>query len=52
MITISGTGDAAGQTTGQISQVIQTMLAAQLVGKGGALDMNQMPELNGNGAAK
>ncbi len=49
MITISGSGDAANQTTGQISQVIQTMLAAQLVGKGGALDMNNTPALNGNG---
>ena len=48
MITISGTGDAAGQTTSQISQVIQTMLAAQLVGKGGALDMDKTPALNGN----
>ena len=53
MITISGTGDAANQTTGQISQVIQTMLAAQLVGKGGALDMDNVPALNssGNGVA-
>ena len=48
MITISGTGDAAGQTTNQISQVIQTMLAAQLVGKGGALDVGNVPALNGN----
>ena len=38
MITISGDGNAASNTTGQISQVIQTMLAAQLVSKGGVLD--------------
>jgi flotillin len=42
LVTISGSGDkgggAADATTQQISQVIQTVLAAQLVGRGGILD--------------
>ena len=41
MVTISGGGNgenAANGTTNQISQVIQTVLAAQLVSKGGILD--------------
>jgi flotillin len=41
MVTISGGGNgenAANSTTNQISQVIQTVLAAQLVSKGGILD--------------
>jgi flotillin len=40
MITISGgeNGGAANQTTSNIAQVIQTVLAAQLVAKGGLID--------------
>jgi flotillin len=40
MVTVSGgeNGGAANQTTSNISQVIQTVLAAQLVGKHGIMD--------------
>ncbi len=52
MVTISGGGNgenAANGTTNQISQVIQTVLAAQLVSKGGILDGpgEAKPALNG-----
>ncbi len=46
LVTISGNGEngggAADATTQQISQVIQTVLAAQLVGRGGILDDGRM----------
>jgi flotillin len=38
LINISGTGDAAGQATSQITQVIQTVMATQLIAKSGLLD--------------
>ncbi len=38
MINISGTGEAATQTTSQISQVIQAVIATQLVTKTGLLE--------------
>ncbi len=44
MITISSGGEdggAANSTTNQIASVIQTVLAAQMVSKGGLLDINQ-----------
>ena len=47
LITISGNGEnggAAGNATSNIAQVIQTVLAAQLVSKGGILD-GQLPQL-------
>jgi hypothetical protein len=40
LINISGTGDAAGQATSQIAQVIQTVMATQLIAKSGLLDGN------------
>ncbi|MEO7455286.1 MAG: hypothetical protein ABIY52_03440 [Gemmatimonadaceae bacterium] len=43
LVTISGNGEdggAANSTTNQIASVIQTVLAAQLVTKGGLLDQN------------
>ena len=50
MVTISNDGGgAAGETTNQITQVIQTVLAAQLVN--GALGQNQ-PPANGAGDDK
>jgi flotillin len=44
----SGTDSAATQTTNQVSQVIQTMLAAQLVSKGGVLEGASPAHSNGN----
>jgi flotillin len=44
LINISGTGDAAGQATSQISQVIQTVMATQLIAKSGLLDGNSETE--------
>jgi flotillin len=43
MVTISGgeNGGAANQTTSNIAQVIQTVLAAQLVTKGGIIDASE-----------
>ncbi len=58
MITISGgsDGDAAGGTTNQISGVIQTVLAAQLVAKndflGNGSNGNALVQSNGNGTPK
>lgn len=51
LITIAGGGGtgAAEQTTNQVSQVIQTMLAAQLVTKNGILDSTPAVK-NGDGA--
>jgi flotillin len=46
MVTISN-DDAAGETTSQITQVIQTVLAAQLVS--GALGQQPAPPANGSG---
>jgi flotillin len=53
LITITGGegGSAAENTTNQVSQVIQTMLAAQLVAKNGVLDNTPLAAKNGDGAA-
>lgn len=56
MVTISGGANgenAANGTTNQISQVIQTVLAAQLVSKGGVLDgkSEEKPALNGTASS-
>jgi flotillin len=44
LINISGTGDAAGGATSQITQVIQTVMATQLITKSGLLDGNNEKE--------
>ena len=54
MVTISGGegADAAGNTTNQISGVIQTVLAAQMVAKGDFLgNANGVPVVQSNGSA-
>src|SRR5262249_25520752 len=50
LITISGGGDggAAQATTSNIASVIQTVLAAQLVAKGGILDGGTSSTARGN----
>ncbi len=50
MVTISGNenGGAADATTNNIASVIQTVLAAQLIGKANLLDNNAAPSSNGS----
>jgi len=47
-----GTGGAAQSATNNITGVIQTVLAAQLVAKGGLLDAGEAEPATGNGARK
>ncbi len=50
LVTISGNenGGAADATTNNIASVIQTVLAAQLIGKANLLDSNAVPSPNGD----